>query len=326
MERFHPDVSSEESNIEPVTSPNAPTALNFTAGDGTRVALHAWIPAGDVKGVVTIAHGLSEHAERYARFAGALAEAGYAVYASDHRGHGPLARDENRLGEFGPDGWNATLGDLAHVTLIAHEAHPGKALFFFGHSMGSVFAQRFIQLHGAYLAGAVLCGSFGAIEGLEGILQMADAMAQGAGAAVPSALQPQMFAGFNAAFEQKTGFEWLSRDESEVRKYVDSPLCGFPLTNGAMATMLHGFADAWRAENEARIPVDLPILIVAGAKDPAGAATGSLAALAERYRALGVRDLTVTFYPDDRHEILNELDRERVTSDLIAWFDGHLSA
>jgi len=93
-----------------------------------------------------------------------------------------------------------------------------------------------------------------------------------------------------------------------------------------MATMLHGFAEAWRAENEALVPVDLPILVIAGAADPAGAATGNLAALVDRYRANGVRDLTFTLYAEDRHEILNELDRATVLRDLLAWLDARVPA
>jgi alpha-beta hydrolase superfamily lysophospholipase len=193
--------------------------------------------------------------------------------------------------------------------------------------MGSIVAQRFVQQHGDELAGAVFCGTFGSIESLEGVLKMAEAVAQGEAAGAPSVLQPQMFSGFNARFEPKTtGFEWLSRDASEVAKYAADPLCGFSLTNGSFAQMLHGFADAWKPENEAHVPTALPILIVAGENDPAGAATGSVAALAERYRALGVADLTVTIYPDDRHELLNELDRDRVEADLVAWFEAHLGA
>ncbi len=314
---------SEGSEIE---SESNATTSTFTGDDGVAVALHAWVPFGDPKAVVVVAHGLAEHATRYGELADTFVDAGYAMYASDHRGHGATASDVAKLGDTGVDGWNATLRDLARVTAIARDAHPGKPLFFFGHSMGSILAQRFVQLHGAELAGAIFCGSFGSIDHLDAVLEMADAAASGTAAHAPSTLQPQMFAGFNAGFAPKTGFEWLSRDEAEVRKYVDDPYCGFLLTNGSMATMLHGFADAWRAENEALVPLDLPILVIAGAADPAGAATGNLAALVDRYRARGVRDLTFTLYPDDRHEILNELDRATVLRDLLGWLDARVPA
>ena len=299
----------------------------FTASDGTQVALRAWMPLGDAKAAVVIAHGLAEHGARYGPFADALVDAGYAVYASDHRGHGATAGDPEKAGDIGHDGWNATLDDLRRVLEIARAAHPAKPVFFFGHSMGSVLAQRVIQTDGDALAGAVLCGTFGSIDQLDAILGMADGAAAGAAGAEKSVLQVQMFSGFNAPFEPKTtGFEWLSRDEEQVRRYVEDPYCGFPLTNASMATMLHGFADAWRADNEATVKAELPILIIAGERDPAGAATGSLQGLADRYRARGARDLTVTLYPDDRHEILNELDRERVFADVVAWLDAHVAS
>ena len=273
-----------------------------------------------------LAHGLAEHSARYEDLARAFADAGFTTYASDHRGHGVTAGAVAKLGDSGPDGWNATLSDLARVADLARAEHPGTPLFFFGHSMGSILAQRFVQTHGAQLAGAVFCGSFGGIEHLDAVLQMADGAAAGDAATAPSVLQPQMFAGFNAAFEAKTGFEWLSRDDAEVMKYVNDPYCGFPLTNGSMAVMLHGFADAWRAENEALVPLELPLLVVAGEADPAGAATGNLAALVDRYRAHGERDLTFTLYRDDRHEILNELDRSTVRADIVRWLEAHVPA
>ena len=300
---------------------------SFAAEDGALIALYEWQPRGDTKAIVVIAHGLAEHAARYGDFASALTLGGYAVYGSDHRGHGATAGAVGRLGDTGPDGWNATVRDLHDVVALAHAAFPTVPIFFFGHSMGSVLAQRVIENYGSELTGAVLCGTFGSIDHLDAVLQAADGAAAGAAGALPSELQPQMFAGFNAAFEPKTtGFEWLSRDVAEVKKYVDDPYCGFLLTNASMATMLHGFADAWRAENEANVRTDLPILIIAGAEDPAGGATGSVDALADRYRALGVRDLTVTLYPHDRHEILNELDRESVRADVVAWLDAHVTA
>ncbi len=322
MGHSHPVASSEESNLE-----NTASLSSFAAEDGVLVALYEWQPRGEPKAIVVLAHGLAEHAARYGAFAEALTLRGYAVYASDHRGHGATAGEIAKLGDTGPDGWNATIRDLHDVVARAHAAYPAIPLFFFGHSMGSVLAQRFIESYGTELTGAILCGTFGNIEHLDAVLEIADGAAAGAAGTLPSELQPQMFAGFNAAFEPKTtGFEWLSRDKAEVQKYVDDPYCGFLLNNASMAAMLHGFADAWRAENEAKVRTDLPILIIAGADDPAGGATGSVDALAERYRALGIRDIRVTLYPNDRHEILNELDREDVRTDVVAWLDAHLTA
>jgi alpha-beta hydrolase superfamily lysophospholipase len=131
-----------------------------------------------------------------------------------------------------------------------------------------------------------------------------------------------MFAGFNKAFTpQRTGFEWLSRDAAEVRKYADDPRCGFTFSNRLLVDMLRGYAETWKPANERRIPVTLPVLFFSGARDPVGGNMRAVTALAERYRALGVRDVQVTFSPDGRHEMLNETNRDEVVHDVVAWLD-----
>jgi alpha-beta hydrolase superfamily lysophospholipase len=296
----------------------------FRNSDGDEVFVRRWMPVGKVRGTVLIAHGMAEHSARYARFATALTAAGYAAYAPDHRGHGGTAN--GTLGVGGSDAWNGMVRDLVQLAGTIGDAHPGVPSFFFGHSMGSILAQRFIALRGSTLSGAILSGSFGVIEGLDALVAIARHAAEGDAATQPSPLVAQMFAGFNAQFTLRTGYEWLSRDAAEVDAYVADPLCGFTFSNGLLAEMLGGFAQTWQPENEARIPTTLPILIFSGDQDPAGGNTVSTQALADRYRALGVRDLRVIFYPEARHEMLNERNRDEVERDVIAWLDAHVPA
>src|SRR5262249_7623070 len=144
--------------------------------------------------------------------------------------------------------------------------------FIFGHSMGSFLTQTYIQLYGRELKGAIMTGSTGTLEGAEQMIPMLELAAQGDQAAQPSAAFVQMFAGFNQPFPPKTGFEWLSRDETEVQKYVDDPWSGFVFSNLLISDMLKGMAEMWKPENEARIPKDLPVLIASGELDPVGGA------------------------------------------------------
>jgi alpha-beta hydrolase superfamily lysophospholipase len=263
---------------------------------------------------------MAEHAARYARFAGELATSGYAVYAPDHRGHGRTAGGADRLGWAGSDGWNGMVRDLDRLTALVAERHPGAPLVLFGHSMGSVLAQRFAQLHGDRLAGLILSGTFGGAPNLGAGIAAANALRLLRGDRAPSALQRTMFAGFNRAFAPgRTGFEWLSRDDAEVQKYADDPRCGFTFSNRLLVDMLRGYAQTWKPADERRIPLTLPVLFFSGAVDPVGANTRAVTALAERYRALGLRDVTVTFYPDGRHEMLNETNRDEVVRDVLAW-------
>jgi len=300
------------------------TNFTLTTPGGPPVTVRHWEPDGAVRGVVAIAHGASEHGARYARFARALTAQGYAVYAPDHRGHGETAA--GRPGIAGPDGWNGIVRDVAAVVERARADHPGAPIFLFGHSMGSIVAQRYIQLHGAELAGVVFSGSVFGLPGLEQIIEIATAAAQGEAADRPSELFAQMFAGFNAPFEQRTGFEWLSRDASEVQTYVDDPLCGFPFSNGMLADFLRGWGDAWNIASDGSVPRRLPILIFSGELDPVGNDTQTVRALADRYRALGVQDVELVFYPGARHEMLNETNRDEVQADVVAWLDKHLPA
>jgi alpha-beta hydrolase superfamily lysophospholipase len=300
------------------------TMFQLSSPGGPPVTVRAWRPDGAVRGVVVIAHGASEHGARYERFAHALNARGYAVYASDHRGHGGTAA--GRLGIAGPDGWNGTISDVAAVVERAHAEHPGAPVFLFGHSMGSVVAQRFLQLHGKGLAGAIMSGSLSGLPGIEALLEIANGAVTSAGADQPSELFASMFAGFNTPFEQRTGFEWLSRDQAEVQKYVDDPACGFPFSNGMVADFMQGWSVVWTPANDADVPRDLPMLIFSGDLDPVGENTAAVKRLADRYRGLGLRDVELVFYPGGRHEMLNETNRDEVERDVADWLDRHLPA
>jgi alpha-beta hydrolase superfamily lysophospholipase len=288
--------------------------------EGVEIAGERRLPDAAPKAAVVIAHGMAEHAARYGRFADALAARGYAVYAPDHRGHGRTAGGDVKLGWAGNDGWNGMLRDLDRLTALVAERHAGAPVVLFGHSMGSVLAQRFAQLHGERLAGLILSGTFGGAPNIGAGIAAASMLRLLRGDRAPSPLQRTMFAGFNKAFApQRTGFEWLSRDEAEVQKYADDPRCGFTFSNRLLLDMLRGYAETWKPANERSIPVTLPVLFFSGARDPVGGNTRAVTALAERYRALGLRDVQVMFYPDARHEMLNETNRDEVVRDVVAW-------
>jgi len=299
----------------------SPSTFTF-ANDGVEVAGERRLPGDPPKAALIVAHGMAEHAARYGRFADELAAHGYAVYVPDHRGHGRTAGGDDKLGWAGTDGWNGMLRDLDRLVALVRERHPGASVTLFGHSMGSVLAQRFAQLHGDRLAGLILSGTFGAARNIAAGIAAATVLRLFRGDRAPSALQRMMFAGFNKGFApQTTGFEWLSRDEDEVRKYADDPRCGFTFSNRLLVDMLRGYVETWKAANERLIPIALPVLLFSGARDPVGGNTRAVAALAERYRALGLRDVQVTFYPDARHEMLNETNRDEVVRDVFAWLD-----
>ena len=303
---------------------NKTTTFHLRNAEGMNIFVRRWAPAqGQPKAIVVIAHGAAEHSARYGRFAAALNDDGYVVYAPDHRGHGETAGTLDQAGWAGPDGWNGMLRDLKMVVDHAKSEHTGLPIFLFGHSMGSFLAQRAIQLWGNELGGCILSGSSGAMAGLNEMAPMLEMAAQGDAARLPSDAWVQLFSSFNAPFTPRTGFEWLSRDDAEVDKYVADPWCGFVFSNRLVADLITGWVEMWQPENEANIPKTLPLLIFSGEEDPVGGNTQAIQELVRRYAALGIQDMEVIFYPEGRHEMLNEINREFVTEDILNWLDAH---
>lgn len=298
------------------------------ASDAKRLFVYRYLPdeGTPVKAVVHVAHGMAEHAARYARLAEVLTAAGYAVYANDHRGHGKTASTDE-LGFFTTEGGFArVVADL--VELVAHEKkeHPGLPLVLFGHSMGSYMVQAFLIEHGGELAGAVLSGSAGKPNLLASAGRLvARAERLRAGPRGTSKLLGDLsFGAFNKQFAPtRTAFDWLSRDAAEVDKYVADPLCGFDVTTTLWVDVLDALGAIAQPERQARIPKALPIYVFAGSEDPVSEKTKSLEQLLGAYRLAGIRDVSHRFYPGARHETLNETNRDEVTRDLVTWLDAH---
>jgi alpha-beta hydrolase superfamily lysophospholipase len=279
-----------------------------SAADGITLACYRWLAPEPAVGVVQIAHGMGEHALRYAPFAEYLNRAGFHVYANDHRGHGRTAENKKVLGDFGAAGWNGLVADMAQLTRHAHATHRAVPIVLLGHSMGSFAAQQYILDHSGLITGVILSGS----ASLDRLF---------ASAALPEdSSKPADLTALNREFEPaRTPFDWLSRDTAEVDKYVGDPLCGFGVDARATLSMAAGGARTVDTAEIARIRKTLPIYIFAGDKDPVNHHLEWLRPLGARYRAAGIADVSEKFYPDGRHEMLNETNRAEVMHDTVAW-------
>jgi alpha-beta hydrolase superfamily lysophospholipase len=300
----------------------ADSAIVFDAKDGARVSARRWLPEGRPRAIVQIAHGLAEHSARYARLAAALNAAGYAAYASDHRGHGPKTAAAD-LGHFADEGgWGKVVGDLWTMNRLIAQEQPGVPIIFLGHSLGSFLGQEFVAEHSDALAGAVYSGSSGkppAIATVGRLIARAERLRLGKRG--KSQLIAQMwFGAFNKPFEPvRTAFDWLSRDDKEVDAYIADPYCGFPFSTQLAIDVLDALPGILAPERLARIRKDLPIYVFSGERDPVGA---NIQGLIDALKSAGFAKLNVRIYPGARHETLNENNREEVTRDLIAWLDG----
>ncbi len=196
-----------------------------------------------------------------------------------------------------------------------------------GHSLGSIVAQQYIEQHGSDIAGVILTGSWGTNGDTTALLAAIDRAISTQGRNAPSMAYVGLFATFNERCEGNTPFDWLSRDRVEVQKFIDDPWCGsFAFSNGLVRDWFVGMEQIWAPEHQARIPVTLPVLILSGDQDPAGGYSAGTQVLIDRYRALGLQDLTFKFYPGARHEILNETNRDEVQADILAWLDARIPA
>ena len=287
----------------------------LTDADGIDVGYRRWLPA-DPRGVVLVLHGASEHGGRYDRFASVLVGEGWAVYAIDHRGHGLTSRATGR-GIMGPRGAEGLLDDIDELRRLAVAEHGDVPVVVFGHSMGSLIALAYVERSGDGLLGCVLSGSPGVAEGAADMAAMVRQMADGGMADTTlEALSP-----FNAAFEPaRTPYDWLSRDEAEVDAYIADPDCGddLPFTYGFLAEIMELSAAAGEGDAIATIPTQLPFLLVSGERDAASNFGANVQVLEQRLRETG-HDVTARSYPDARHEVLNETNRDEVHADIVGW-------
>lgn len=278
-----------------------PLVRKFTDNEGIENTFYEW-PVAKSKGVVQLVHGLGEHARRYDHVAAAFNRAGYSVYADDHRGHGQTgvsmraAGAIKRQGQLGVGGMNAVFADVRQLSHIIAGEHPEEPLILFGHSWGSLIAQRIWNKYSDEFDGLILSGSSLAVPGL-----------------MPSS-------GFNkrwAKTPNATGFEWLSRDREVGVEFAEDPL-NFPDT----AIEVFGVTNAARLLGTPSKSIDahVPILLIAGSEDALGGEKGNRM-LANAYKRVGVEDLNVIIYHDGRHEMVNEINKDEVLADLVGWLE-----
>jgi alpha-beta hydrolase superfamily lysophospholipase len=305
------------------------TFLLDTADDYP-VVVHHWEPRAEARGVVNLAHGMAEHAARYGHLAEALIDAGYAVYAEDHRGHGDTAATDDDLGFLAADrGWARVLDDLHRVTLRARSEHPDVPLFLLGHSMGSFLAQQYLFTFPREIDGVVLSGPNGPNPPRWAALAvLARAERRRLGPRGRSALLDSVvFGAYNKPFEPaRTRFDWLSRDPQQVDAYISDPRCGFVETTQFYLDLAAGLGIISQPDRvRAGARHDLPVYVVAGTDDPVGGPTG-VEKLLRHYAAAGLTDVTHRLYEGGRHEMLNETNRDEVIWELLGWLGAQLPA
>lgn len=298
--------------------------FNYPSTDGlTQIHAIEWIPDGEVKAVVQIAHGMVEFVNRYDRFAGVLNKNGFYVTGNDHLGHGASVVSDDRHGYFAKENGNkCVIEDMDNLRRSTMRKYPDVPYFMFGHSMGSFLVRQYITMYGEGLSGAVISGTgYQSKAALNTAKALCRSIALFHGWEYRSKFMNNMALGsYNKQFEPaRTSNDWLTKDTQIVDDYCANPWNNFVFTLNGYYNLFVGLEWAEEEKNIAEIPKDMPVLFVAGGDDPVGHNGADPEKCAEEYRKAGIKDVSCIIYPGDRHEILNELDHDKVDADIIQW-------
>ncbi len=297
----------------------------FDSRDGEH-KLHAvkWVPDREKPVcVVQIVHGMAEYIDRYDEFALYLAKKGILVVGDDHLGHGKSVNPGEPYGYFcKEDAPTVLVRDEHRLKKMMQEQNPEIPYIILGHSMGSYITRNYLLRYGGGIDGAVIMGT-----------GMPSKATLTAGAAL-AAVQKICFGGKHvsrlidrAAFgswnkqipDSRTEVDWLSANEENVQRYLEDPLCGFVFTVNGFQTIFKLIRNLYDQEKLENMPKNLPIFLVAGAEDPVGDYGRGVKRVFQSYQELGMENVQMKLYSGDRHEILNEDDREEIYGDLYRW-------
>ena len=289
------------------------------ASDNTELYVHSWC-VDNPKAAILLAHGMAEHSMRYAGVATFLNANGIDFYCHDQRGHGKTA--DGDLGELrkGLD-WNLMLDDLFAIKKKLIDTNSDCPVILMGHSMGSFLVRCAVQIQPSLFDGLIISGT-GDSQGLIGKAgAMLTKVLCSIGEDKPAnMMQNMVFGGYNKAFaNSRTPSDWLSRDEAIVDAYIADPWCGFMCTNGFFHELLYGIQMANDPKGIAKMNKAMPVYMFSGDHDPVGNMGKGVANVKNALDKAGMQDVTMKLYPEGRHEMLNERNKDEVMNDLLRW-------
>lgn len=303
--------------------------FTFPSSDGRHhSAAYLWAPDGGPRAVVQLVHGVAEHMGRYDHFARYLADHGFVVCGEDHLGHGKTGAEDGKFGYFGArDGWTNVTADVYQLRQLVGEKYPGIPYFIMGHSMGSFLTRTYLCRYPGTVDGAILSGTGQEKAALVGGGRLlASLIGRVKGTDYVSTLVNDLSLGaYNKQFRpNRTTADWISRDTAVVDKYLSDPFCTFIPTVGMYRDMLGGLQYISSGSALSRMDPNTPVYLFSGDKDPVGSNGAGVKKVHGYFREHGTKDLTLKLYSEGRHEMLNEINRDEVYADVLAWLEKHI--
>lgn len=298
--------------------------FEYISNDGITM-IHAveWIPDGEVKMILQISHGMIEYIERYDEFAEYMTSRGILVVGNDHLGHGNSIQSKEHYGYFVEKIGNKVLiKDIHRLRQLMSRKYPKLPYYLLGHSMGSFLARQYLCVYGAGLAGAIIVGTGCYPRSvLFAGLMTCETMAKAKGWRSRSKLLDALvFGNCNKRLpERRTDKDWLTKDEQIVDAYIAEERCGFMFTVNGYHTLFTGLYKLTVPSFLEKMPKELPVMFLAGEEDPIGNWGSGVRKVYNEFQESGMKNVSCILYPDDRHEILNELNREDIFSDIYKW-------
>ena len=302
---------------------------SYLSMDG-KTLLHGWryTPSEHPKAVLLISHGMNEYIDRYAPFAEWLSQRGWAVYGHDHLGHGRSAESPTELGFFAEsDGWDRVVEDMDKLRTLMRQDYPDLPYIFFGHSMGSFLTRTYLIRYPEKYDAAIISGTGHQSKALVlGGYAAASLMVKTKGPRGDGkALNDMAFGSYCSKIANpRTPYDWISRDEEAVDRYIADPFCGFVAKTSLYRDMMYGVKFITSQKNIDRMSKEQPIYFMSGAADPVGDYGKGVERAYQAFCKAGLHDVTIRLYPDGRHEMLNEINKDRVYSDILNWLNSKM--
>lgn len=281
----------------------------------------------DVRLVMAIHHGMAEYRGRYLDFIEYLTANGIAVFMYDMANHGQSNQDRSITGFFGnKDGYKNLVKDFYTTVQMAKKAYPDKRLVVMGHSMGSFIVRCFTAWYSnAGFSAAIYMGTGGANP----IAAMGDKISALVAALTGRTkkvklLDSMAFGAYNSRFEKRTAFDWLSRDNKNVDKYIADEDCGFLFSAQGMNDLIKLNILANTDEWYSKVPTDIDILVISGDMDPVGNYGAGLNEINDKLLATGHSKAKLVLYPQARHEVLNEINKDEVYGDILEFLKAQM--